>query len=132
MHELVASKPWTVYVLVFVAFILGAFISKLVGAGTVDDRAAIPEPTSVTKTETVTETVTKTPKACTAALEQADELAEQNKKMQRIAGYAVSYATGYNDGSELAESERLAEKLSEDIKITESAYDKAAGECRDQ
>lgn len=132
MHELMASKPWVIYPFVFGAFFLGAVISAIVGAGAVNDRIANPEPTTITETETVTKKVTETPKVCKTALEHADELAEQNKKMQRIAGYAVSYATGYNNGSELAESERLAEKLVEDIKATEAEYDKAAKECRGQ
>ena len=50
--------------------------------------------------------------------------------MERIAGYAVSYATGYNNGSELAESERLAAELVDEIKAVESDYDKSAKECR--
>ncbi|MGR6092246.1 hypothetical protein ACU4IU_16925 [Brevibacterium sp. CSND-B09] len=74
----------------------------------------------------------KTPKDCKKALDLADKLSEKSKQMYRIAGYAVSYASGYNDGSELDESERLADKLTDEIKATEAKYEKAAEKCRQQ
>jgi len=133
MHELAAEKPWTVYLFVSLAFLFGVIISGLVGSNGSDSQSS-KEPKTVVETKTVTkvetERVTKAPKSCKTALKHADTLSEKHKQMERIAGYAVSYATGYNNGSELAESERLAAELVDEIKAVESDYDKSAKECR--